>query len=101
LPAPRWLVLGDMAEVGDDGPAFHAEVGAYARERGLEHVWSAGPQCARLEVGRHFADVPALVAALGTEAPAAASVLVKGSRSMRMEAVVAALRAAWAAEGAG
>lgn len=101
LPAPRWLVLGDMAEVGDDGPAFHAEVGAYARERGLEHVWSAGPQCARLEVGRHFADVPALVAALGTEAPAAASVLVKGSRSMCMEAVVAALRAAWAAEGAG
>jgi UDP-N-acetylmuramoyl-tripeptide--D-alanyl-D-alanine ligase len=31
LPAPRWLVLGDMGEVGDQGPAFHAEVGAYAR----------------------------------------------------------------------
>ena len=37
LPGPRWLLLGDMGEVGDQGPAFHAEVGAYAaraRHRG-------------------------------------------------------------------
>ncbi|MBL8341562.1 MAG: UDP-N-acetylmuramoyl-tripeptide--D-alanyl-D-alanine ligase [Rubrivivax sp.] len=96
LPGPRWLVLGDMAEVGDDGPAFHAEVGDYTRARGIEHCWSAGPLCAGLGVGRHFADAPALAAAL-REAPAARSVLVKGSRSMRMEDVVHALQAAWAA----
>jgi hypothetical protein len=33
LPAPRWLLLGDMGEVGDQGPAFHQEIGAYARHR--------------------------------------------------------------------
>ncbi|MBI5719056.1 MAG: UDP-N-acetylmuramoyl-tripeptide--D-alanyl-D-alanine ligase [Burkholderiales bacterium] len=94
LPGPHWLVLGDMAEVGEQGPAFHAEVGAHARARGIAHGWSAGPLCAGLGFGRHFADVPALIAAL-PEAPAAASVLVKGSRSMKMEAVVRALRSHW------
>ncbi|WP_375140986.1 UDP-N-acetylmuramoyl-tripeptide--D-alanyl-D-alanine ligase [Ideonella alba] len=96
LPAPRWLLLGDMGEVGDQGPAFHAEVGAYARERGIESVWCAGTlaaDAARAAGGRHFADVPQLLAALN-EAPAFASVLVKGSRFMQMERVVAALQAA-------
>ncbi|MBL8326825.1 MAG: UDP-N-acetylmuramoyl-tripeptide--D-alanyl-D-alanine ligase [Rubrivivax sp.] len=96
LPGPRWLVLGDMAEVGADGPAFHAEVGSYAGARGIEHCWSVGPLCAGLGIGRHFADTPALAAALH-EAPAACSVLVKGSRAMKMEDVVRALEAAWAA----
>jgi UDP-N-acetylmuramoyl-tripeptide--D-alanyl-D-alanine ligase len=94
LPGPRWLVLGDMGEVGDEGPAFHAEVGAYAAERRIEHCWSAGPLCAGLGVGRHFADTAALVAAL-RDAPAAASVLVKGSRFMQMETVVRALQEQW------
>ena len=94
LPAPRWLVLGDMGEVGDQGPAFHREVGAYASERGIETLWAAGPESANTIAAfagaRAFADVEALVAALGA-APTAASVLVKGSRFMRMERVVAAL----------
>jgi UDP-N-acetylmuramoyl-tripeptide--D-alanyl-D-alanine ligase len=96
LPGPHWLVLGDMGEVGEQGPAFHAEVGAYARQRGIEVVWSAGPLCAGLGVGRHFADAPAIVAALG-DAPTAASVLVKGSRFMKMPQVVQALQRAWPA----
>ncbi|MDE1948977.1 MAG: UDP-N-acetylmuramoyl-tripeptide--D-alanyl-D-alanine ligase [Burkholderiales bacterium] len=91
LPAPRWLVLGDMGEVGARGPEFHAEVGAAARSRGIETVWSAGTLSAHLGATRHFADAEALVAALG-EAPAAASILVKGSRFMKMERVVQALR---------
>jgi UDP-N-acetylmuramoyl-tripeptide--D-alanyl-D-alanine ligase len=94
LPEPRWLVLGDMGEVGDQGPAFHREVGAYARERAIETLWAAGAESANTVAafagGRAFASVEALVAALG-DAPAAASVLVKGSRFMRMERVVAAL----------
>jgi UDP-N-acetylmuramoyl-tripeptide--D-alanyl-D-alanine ligase len=90
LPGPRWLVLGDMGEVGDRGPEFHAEVGAYARERGIESVWLAGTLTAHAAGDRHFAAVPELLATLG-EAPAFASVLVKGSRFMRMERVVAAL----------
>ncbi|HEY2559843.1 MAG TPA: bifunctional UDP-N-acetylmuramoyl-L-alanyl-D-glutamate--2,6-diaminopimelate ligase MurE/UDP-N-acetylmuramoyl-tripeptide--D-alanyl-D-alanine ligase MurF [Caldimonas sp.] len=94
LPAPRWLVLGDMGEVGDQGPAFHREVGAYARERGIESLWAAGAESANTATefagARAFATVEALLAAVAT-APAAASILVKGSRFMRMERVVAAL----------
>lgn len=95
LPGPQWLVLGDMGEVGDQGPAFHAEVGAYARECGITALWCAGAATAATAAAygdgaRHFADTEALLAALG-EAPAFASALVKGSRFMRMERVVAAL----------
>jgi UDP-N-acetylmuramoyl-tripeptide--D-alanyl-D-alanine ligase len=94
LPAPRWLVLGDMGEVGDQGVAFHAEVGAYARQRGLDTLWTAGRlsthTAAAFAGARHFDDVASLVAALG-QAPACASMLVKGSRFMKMEQVVAAL----------
>jgi UDP-N-acetylmuramoyl-tripeptide--D-alanyl-D-alanine ligase len=97
MPAPRWLVLGDMGEVGTQGPAFHEEVGRHARARGLEHFWCAGPLSAHAAHAygagaRHLADAAAVVAALG-QAPAAASVIVKGSRFMGMEKVVAALRA--------
>jgi UDP-N-acetylmuramoyl-tripeptide--D-alanyl-D-alanine ligase len=95
LTAPRALVLGDMGEVGAQGPQFHAEVGAYARQRGIETLWTAGTlavHAARAYGGaaRHFDDVPALLAALG-ELPVASSLLVKGSRFMRMERVVQAL----------
>lgn len=96
MPTPRLLVLGDMGEVGDRGPAFHAEVGAYARERGIEHLWCVGPHSADAArafgaAARHFAEVPALIAAK-QHLPAAASVLVKGSRFMQMERVVQALQ---------
>jgi murE/murF fusion protein len=94
LPAPRWLLLGDMGEVGTQGPAFHREAGAYASERGIESLWAAGAESANTVAefagGRAFATVEALIAALAA-APAYASVLVKGSRFMRMERVVAAL----------
>ncbi len=96
MHAPRLLLLGDMGEVGDRGPAFHAEVGAYARERGIDHLWCAGAQSADAARAfgtgaRHFADVPSLLAAR-SDLPAAASVLVKGSRFMAMERVVSALQ---------
>lgn len=94
LPAPRWLVLGDMGEVGDQGPALHTEVGAYAKACAIEHLWTAGMLAAAAAqahgVARHFETVAALVAALA-DAPAAASIVVKGSRFMKMEQVVAAL----------
>ena len=94
LPAPRWLVLGDMGEVGDQGPEFHREVGAYAHERGIESLWATGAESANTIAGfagaRAFLAVEELIAALG-DAPEAASILIKGSRFMRMERVVAAL----------
>jgi UDP-N-acetylmuramoyl-tripeptide--D-alanyl-D-alanine ligase len=95
LPAPQALLLGDMGEVGDRGPEFHAEVGAHARERGIATLWAVGAASAQAAQAygagaRHFADVASLIAALD-ELPACVSVLVKGSRFMKMEAVVAAL----------
>ena len=100
LPAPRWLLLGDMGEVGDQGPAFHEEIGAYAKQRGIDSFWCAGTLCAHAAQAygagaRHFADTPALLAALGDSTaaePPFASVLAKGSRFMGMERVVALLQ---------
>ena len=97
LPGPRWALLGDMAEVGAQGPAFHAEVGERARALGLEHLWAVGELGAHTvaaagPAARHFASFEALQQALQTDAPAAGAILVKGSRAARMERVVAALR---------
>jgi UDP-N-acetylmuramoyl-tripeptide--D-alanyl-D-alanine ligase len=95
MRAPRALLLGDMGEVGTRGPEFHAEVGAYAKQRGIEHLWCAGTLCAHAASAfgsgaRCFDDGLGLIAGLG-ELPTIASVLVKGSRFMKMERVVAAL----------
>ena len=117
LPAPRWLVLGDMGEVGDQSTAFHREVGAYAQARGIETLWTAGSAsrhaadvfgaasgaafgagsgtaCAEpsktANPARHFDTPESLITALA-QAPACRAVLVKGSRFMAMERVVAAL----------
>ena len=94
LPAPRWLVLGDMGEVGARGVEFHTEVGAYAKAGGIDSLWTAGTlsthAAAAFSGARHFDDVASLVTALA-QAPDCAAVLVKGSRFMKMEQVVAAL----------
>ncbi|HEY0956133.1 MAG TPA: UDP-N-acetylmuramoyl-tripeptide--D-alanyl-D-alanine ligase [Roseateles sp.] len=96
LPGSGWLILGDMGEVGDQGPAFHREVGAYAAELGIAHFWTAGSAArdAATAFGpsaRAFDTTAALIAALN-EQPDAAQTLVKGSRFMKMEQVVAALQ---------
>jgi UDP-N-acetylmuramoyl-tripeptide--D-alanyl-D-alanine ligase len=95
-PSPRWLVLGDMGEVGLEGPAFHREVGAFARAAGVDRLLTTGALAA--EAGAafgpgadHFASVDALARHVAAEAGAEVTVLVKGSRFMRMERVVAAL----------
>ena len=95
LPGPRWLLLGDMGEVGERGPEFHAEVGRHAAANKIEVVWTVGAQSrvtadAVGAAARHFDDVPSLLLALRA-APQAQSLLVKGSRFMRMERVVQAL----------
>jgi UDP-N-acetylmuramoyl-tripeptide--D-alanyl-D-alanine ligase len=97
LPGPCWAVFGDMGEVGDQGPAFHTEVGAYAAARGVDTLWTVGALCAHAAAAfpgaRHFDTVAELIGALG-DAPPCRSVVVKGSRFMQMERVVAALTAA-------
>ena len=97
LPGPRLLVLGDMGEVGEQGPAFHAEVGAYARERGVERLLAHGPLAIHAAMafggGRHYDSMEALLDAVRTNLAKCASIAVKGSRFMRMERVVEALTA--------
>jgi UDP-N-acetylmuramoyl-tripeptide--D-alanyl-D-alanine ligase len=90
LPGPRLLVLGDMGEVGDQGPQFHAEVGEHARACGIEHLFTLGDQSATMR-GRHFNDIDSLNAAVLAQLPSVQSVLVKGSRFMKMERVVGAI----------
>ena len=99
LPAPRLLVLGDMGEVGDQGPAFHTEVGASARQAGIETFLAWGPQMQHAvaafgQGATHFEEMAALVAAVQARMGQTGSVLVKGSRSMKMEHVVQALESA-------
>ncbi|AGU48088.1 UDP-N-acetylmuramoyl-tripeptide--D-alanyl-D-alanine ligase MurF [Variovorax paradoxus B4] len=98
LPGPRLLVLGDMGEVGDRAPEFHAEVGDWARQRGIEAVYALGAETAHSiaafnggDSGRHFPDIEALGAAVLARLPQVGSVLVKGSRFMKMERVVQAI----------
>jgi UDP-N-acetylmuramoyl-tripeptide--D-alanyl-D-alanine ligase len=92
LPGPRLLVLGDMGEVGDQGPKFHAEVGAQARRVRLEHVLTIGDLSRHATKsfgdGRHFDNMEALHAAVLALLPQVSSILVKGSRFMRMVRVV-------------
>jgi UDP-N-acetylmuramoyl-tripeptide--D-alanyl-D-alanine ligase len=106
-----WLVLGDMGEVGDQGPAFHEEVGAYAAEQGISKLFALGEQCKFAVQGfndsqknqlassaTHFTTLDQLLEELnealadqelGTQLHL--DILVKGSRFMRMERVVQAL----------
>jgi hypothetical protein len=73
LPGPRLLVLGDMGEVGDQGPQFHAEVGAYARDAASSRCWrTARWRSTRhgLWWGRHFDDIAALNDAVRTRVAA-------------------------------
>jgi UDP-N-acetylmuramoyl-tripeptide--D-alanyl-D-alanine ligase len=93
LAAPRCFVMGDIGELGALAPAMHAEVGAYARQAGIEHLITLG------DLSRHAAEafgpaardfdcVDELYAYLDSQLASVSSVLVKGSRYMRMERVV-------------
>jgi len=107
-----WLVLGDMGEVGNQGPEFHREVGAYAAEQGVTKLFALGEQCQFVIKGfndvqrnristasaKHFSEMDSLIVQLRNALHAQSTgsnehlnILVKGSRFMRMERVVQAL----------
>jgi UDP-N-acetylmuramoyl-tripeptide--D-alanyl-D-alanine ligase len=88
--APRVLVLGDMGEVGTQGREFHEEIGAYAQAKGIELVLATGELASHMRGAaiRHFEQFDALLAALDAAVTPDATVLIKGSRFMKMERVV-------------
>jgi len=90
----RLLVLGDMGELGENAADFHAEIGREALQAGIEQLYALGElsRNAAREFGsnaQHFASVEDLQAALEKQLDAHTTVLVKGSRFMKMERVVA------------
>ena len=97
LPGRNWLVLGDMKELGEDAAALHREVGAAARTSGIDRLFAFGDLARNTADGfgndaRWYASLDALIDDLGGDLAPDVNVLVKGSRSMRMERVVDALR---------
>jgi UDP-N-acetylmuramoyl-tripeptide--D-alanyl-D-alanine ligase len=106
LPGEHWLVLGEMAELGAHSLAAHAEVGEYARQRGVTRLIACGAP-ARAAVAAFgpratwFADVPGLAEAVAAELAPCMTVLVKGSRINRLERVVERLREPPAAAASG
>jgi UDP-N-acetylmuramoyl-tripeptide--D-alanyl-D-alanine ligase len=98
LPVPRLLVLGDMGEVGTQGPEFHQEMGLHAAQMGIDHVLCLGDLAIHTANacgvnGRHMADIDTLNQNVMLQLPKLGSVLVKGSRFMKMERVIEAINA--------
>jgi UDP-N-acetylmuramoyl-tripeptide--D-alanyl-D-alanine ligase len=95
LPGETWLVLGDMLELGAASAELHAAAGRLARERGVTRLFAIGPEAAAAAAAfgaaQHFTGLAELADALERELPAGVNLLVKGSRSMRLETVIARL----------
>jgi UDP-N-acetylmuramoyl-tripeptide--D-alanyl-D-alanine ligase len=104
LPGATWLVLGDMAELGEYAEDSHAHMGAYARDCGIKRLFAVGPQSSRAvetfgSGAEWFADADSLTRRLQTELAPGVTVLIKGSRVNRLERVVQALTGGGAGSG--
>ena len=93
------LVLGDMGEIGEASGQYHDEIGGYAKSQGVDLLFALGEATKAAvrnfgEGARHFCHVDKLIAALDKEAGPETTVLVKGSRFMKMERVADALAVA-------
>lgn len=106
LPGRRWLVLGDMAELGAHAEASHRDIGAQARAAGVERLYSFGPLAALAAAAfgagaECYSEMAQLSAALAAQLQPEVRLLIKGSRVNRLERLVAALADAPAARRAG
>jgi UDP-N-acetylmuramoyl-tripeptide--D-alanyl-D-alanine ligase len=104
LPGPTWLVLGDMAELGEFAEDSHAHMGAYARDCGIKRLFALGPQSSRAvetfgSGAEWFSDADSLTRRLQAELTPGVTVLIKGSRINRLERVVQALTGGGAGSG--
>jgi UDP-N-acetylmuramoyl-tripeptide--D-alanyl-D-alanine ligase len=90
------FVMGDMGELGVDAAKLHSEIGAYAKEAGVQHLLAIGDLSQNAvnafgSGGKHFTSIDLLVETLKPYMKSDLTVLVKGSRFMKMEKVVALL----------
>lgn len=90
------LVLGDMAELGESAEALHARIGSAAKTQGIDALYTCGRLSAAAAAAfgpqaRHYNTRDELIIALKQNTAANQRVLVKGSRSSRMDEVVKAL----------
>ena len=93
------LVLGDMGEIGEASGQYHDEIGGYAKSQGIDRLFALGDASQQAvrnfgEGARHFCNVDKLIVAVDKELGPETTVLVKGSRFMKMERVADALAAA-------
>ncbi len=89
----KFLVLGDMGELGENATEMHAEIGQYAKKAGVDALFTLGELSAEMTRtfgmgAKHYSTVQDLVADLLAQMSADCTVLVKGSRFMAMERVV-------------
>lgn len=94
----KLLVLGDMGEIGEASGQYHDEIGGYAKSQGVDRLFALGDASQQAvrnfgEGARHFCNVEKLIAAVDKELGPETTVLVKGSRFMKMERVADALAA--------
>jgi UDP-N-acetylmuramoyl-tripeptide--D-alanyl-D-alanine ligase len=104
LGGPAWLVLGDMGELGAEAELCHEQIGAYARSHGIRRLFATGPLSARAVQAfgagaTWYPDTDSLANAVDAELRPDVCLLVKGSRSNRLERVVARLTGAPASQG--
>lgn len=91
------LVLGDMGELGDSAPILHAEVGQYAQQKGIDALYTLGNLSMEMSrafsaTPQHYSDANTLAEVLKNSMNENTNVLIKGSRFMKMEQVVALLQ---------
>ena len=87
------FVMGDMGELGENAPQMHTDIGAYAKQKKINQLFTFGElsQLAAKEYGasaQHFSSIEVLVEAIKNKMKQSVTVLVKGSRFMQMERVV-------------
>jgi UDP-N-acetylmuramoyl-tripeptide--D-alanyl-D-alanine ligase len=104
LNGVTWLVLGDMAELGESSEDSHAHIGKYARACGIKRMFALGPLSSRAvetygSGGEWFADADSMIRRLQSELSPGVTVLIKGSRINRLERVVNALAGGGAGSG--
>lgn len=90
---PTVLIVGDMAELGDASSELHSDIGHYARQQGVDQIYAVGQYAEAVCSGQgsrcqSFDVIEKLMAHLAATQITQGTVLVKGSRSMKMERII-------------